>query len=90
MLLRRFLCLLRCKVSGNPGWFLCVSPRDSGWGGKGEGCLRRGEAGGRTEGGGKGEGTLTQVNTRVVANKPRETQHKLEMSKGGKLKGKVF
>ena len=52
--------------------------------------MGRGEAGGRTERGGKGEGTLTLVNTRVVAGQPRETQHQLEMSEGGKLKGKVF
>ena len=50
----------------------------------------RGKTGGRTKGGGKGESTLTPVNARVVAGKPRETQHQLEMSKGGKLKGKVF
>ena len=52
--------------------------------------MGRGEAGGRTEGGGKGEGTLTPIDTRVVAGKPRETEHQLKMSKGGKLKGKVF
>ena len=23
VLLRRFLCLLRCRLSRNPGWFLC-------------------------------------------------------------------
>ena len=50
----------------------------------------RGKPGGRTKGGGKGDSTLTPVNARVVAGKPRETQHQLEVSKGGKLKGKVF
>ena len=90
MLLRRFLCLLRCKLSGNPGWFLCVYPGDRGWGGERKGWLGRGEAGGGTEGGGKGEGTLTSVNTRVVAGKPRKIQHQLEVSERGKLKGKVF
>ena len=90
MLLRRFLCLLRCRLFGNLWWFLCVSPRDRGWGGKGEGSLGRGEAGEGTKGGGKGEGTLTPVDTRVVAGNPRETQHQLEVSKGGKLKGNVF
>ena len=30
VLLRRFLCLLRCKLSGNPRWFLCVSLGDRG------------------------------------------------------------
>ena len=50
----------------------------------------RGKTGGRTKGGGKGEGTLTPVNARVVAGEPRETQHQLEVSKGGELKGKVF
>ena len=54
------------------------------------GVVGRGQTGGRTEGGGKGESTLTPVNARVVAGKPRETQHQLEVSKGGKLKGKVF
>ena len=52
--------------------------------------MGRGEAGGRTKGGGKGEGTLTPVNTRVVAGKPRKTQHQLEVSERGKVKGKVF
>ena len=45
---------------------------------------------GRTKRGGKGEGTLTPVNTRVVAGKPRKTQHQLEVSERGKLKGKMF
>ena len=49
-----------------------------------------GKASGRTERGGKGEGTVTLVNTRVVAGQPRETQHQLEVSERGKLKGKVF
>ena len=52
--------------------------------------MGRGEAGGRTKRGGKGEGTLTPVNTRVVAGKTRKTQHQLEVSERGKLKGKVF
>ena len=33
---------------------------------------------------------MTPVNTRVVAGQPRETQHHLEMSEGGKVKGKGF
>ena len=47
-------------------------------------------AGSRAERGCKGEGTLTPVNTRVVAGQPRETGKDLKMGEGGKLEGKVF
>ena len=90
MLFRRFLCLLRGRLSWNPGWFLCVSLGDRGGGGKGDEFLGRGKAGSRAKRGCKGKGTLTPVNTRVVAGQPRETEHHLEMSEGGKAKGKVF
>ena len=73
VLLRRFLCLLRCRLSRNRGWFLCVSPGDKGGGGKGDGCVGRGKANSKAERGCKGEGTLTLVNTRVVAGQPRES-----------------
>ena len=52
--------------------------------------MGRRKAGSRTERGCKGEGTLTRVNTRVVASEPRKPQHQLEMSERGKVKGKVF
>ena len=82
--------MLRCRLSENPGWFLCVSPGDRGWEGKGKGCLGRGKAGGRTERGGKGKGTQIPVNTRVVASEPRKPEHQLEVSERGKVEGKVF
>ena len=50
----------------------------------------RGKTGGGTKGGGEGEGTLAPVNSGIVAGKPREGQHQLEVRKGGKLGGKVF
>ena len=52
--------------------------------------MGRGKAGSRAERGCKGKGTLTPVNTRVVAGQPRETEHHLKLGEGGKLEGKVF
>ena len=52
--------------------------------------MGRGKAGSRAERGRKGKGTLTPVNTRVVASQPREAEHHLKMSEGGEVKGKVF
>ena len=50
----------------------------------------RGKAGGGIEGGGEGEGALAPLNAGIVAGKPREAEHQLEVRKGGKLEGKIF
>ena len=69
---------------------MCVSPGDRGWGGKREGWVGGGKAGGGAKRGGEGKGTHILVNTRVVASEPRKPEHHLEVSERGKVKGKVF
>ena len=64
-----------------------VAAREVGGGGGGWGG---GDAGRGAKRGCEGEGTPGPVNTRIVLGQPGKTQHQLEVTQPGHLKGKVL